>query len=297
MSSLSRKNDAGTTASARTTSRTVPFVTARPVKELLRIGLVGTGYIADFHAGALRAIEGVQLVAVADQSRSRAEAFAREWRIDGVYGSLPEMLERTTLDALHILTPPDTHADIAREAIEADVNVLIEKPMDVRWEKAVALCELAEQRGVALAVSHNFLFAEPYVRLREDVKAGRLGRIDSVTITWNRELPFVNRGPYDVWMLRDPSNIMLEVGVHSVAHVLDLLGPCEQWAVDASNHKVLPTRATFFRRWQARTSVGGAAAELNFSFVPGVSEHTIRRAEPSGARPPISRTIPTIWIA
>ena len=96
-----------------------------------------------------------------------------------------------------------------------------------------------------------------------------------MTITWNRELGFVTQGPYDVWMLREPANIMLEVGVHSVAHAWDLLGSCGNWHVDTSNPKLLPTGVSFFRRWQARTEVAGALAELNFSFIPGVTEHTI----------------------
>ncbi len=275
VSRYSRTDSVGMTGSVQVTSQTEPLFRARPANKPVRVGLVGTGYIAEFHARALRTIAGVELVAVADQNRLRAEAFARAWGIEGVFGSLAEMRTSGRLDAVHILTPPDTHADVAREALEADVHVLIEKPLDVEPDKARALCELAEQRGLALGVGHNFLFAEPYVRLREDVRAGRLGRLDSVAVTWNRELSFVTQGPYDVWMLRNPANIMLEVGVHSIAHVWDLLGASDEWHVDAANPKALPTGITFFRRWQARTEVEGTAAELNFSFIPGVTEHTI----------------------
>jgi predicted dehydrogenase/nucleoside-diphosphate-sugar epimerase len=273
--SLSKPTAAASTVSATVASQTAPLWDARSPKGRLRVGLVGTGYIADFHARALRATKDVELVAVADQSPLRAASFAREHGVGQAYGSLSEMLRGDLLDAVHILTPPDTHADVAREAVEAEVDVLLEKPLDVQSQKAVALCESAEERGVTLAVSHNFLFSEPYARLRDDVRAGRLGPIDSVTITWNRELGFVTQGPYDVWMLREPANVMLEVGVHSIANAWDLLGPCGNWQVDASNPKLLPTGATFFRRWQVRTEAAGTVAELNFSFVPGATEHTI----------------------
>lgn len=275
MSFLSRTNHPEASAGAKISSRTAPVSAERAENGSLRVGLVGTGYIADFHAAALRKLKGVELVAVTDQSRPRAETFARACHVDAVYASFAEMLQGAGLDAVHILTPPDTHADLAREAIGADVNVLVEKPLDVEAGKAAALCALAEQRGAVLAVSHNFLFSEPYTRLKSDVRAGRLGRIDCVTITWNRELSFVNQGPYDLWMLRDPANIMLEVGVHSLAHLWDLLGAGKKWDVSVSNAKLLPTGVTFFRRWHLRTEVGGAAVQLNFSFVPGVTEHTI----------------------
>lgn len=273
--SLSKPPAAASTVSATVASQTAPLWDAASSKGRLRVGLVGTGYIADFHGGAPYGRPRMSNSLPLPIKVRCVPRRSREHGVGQAYGSLSEMLRGDLLDAVHILTPPDTHADVAREAVEAEVNVLLEKPLDVQSQKAVALCELAEKRGVTLAVSHNFLFSEPYARLREDVRAGRLGPIDSVTITWNRELGFVAQGPYDVWMLRDPANIMLEVGVHSIAHAWDLLGSCGNWQVDASNPKLLPTGVTFFRRWQARTEAAGAVAELNFSFVPGATEHAI----------------------
>ena len=166
----------------------------------------------------------------------------------------PRCWRAAALDAVHILTPPDTHADRRARGDRGRRATCSSKSRSTSSRKRPPRCaNWHEQRGLALGVGHNFLFAEPYVRLREDVRAGRLGRLDSVAVTWNRELSFVTQGPYDVWMLRDPANIMLEVGVHSVAHVWDLLGLCDEWHVDAANPKVLPTGITFFRRWHART--------------------------------------------
>jgi predicted dehydrogenase/nucleoside-diphosphate-sugar epimerase len=240
-----------------------------------RVALLGAGYIADWHAQALNSVAGVELVAVCDRFVSKAETLARKFGVPKVYGSLEEMLAAEKLDAVHILTPPDRHFEAARTVLEAGVNVFLEKPMCASASDCDELVRLVEQRGLRLGVGHNFLFAEIYEQLRRDVMSGVFGQIDDVTITWHRPLPQATHGPFDTWMLRDPRNIMIEVGSHSVAHMLDLVGEPEDLLVHASNATDLPTGVKFYRRWQVNGSKGRTAVELRFSFVPGFSEYTI----------------------
>jgi predicted dehydrogenase/nucleoside-diphosphate-sugar epimerase len=245
-----------------------------------RVGLLGAGYIADWHALALKSVAGVELVAVCDRFQAKAEALAQKFGVAKVYGSLEEMLaaENTSLnglDAVHVLTPPDRHFDAARTLLEAGVSVFLEKPMCAGADDCDALVQLAQERGLRLGVGHNFLFAENYERLRQDVKRGVLGLIDDVTITWHRPLPQATHGPFDTWMLRDPRNILTEVGSHSGAHLLDLVGVPDELYVSASNAATLPTGVDFYRRWQVNAVKGRTVVELRFSFVPGFSEYTI----------------------
>jgi predicted dehydrogenase/nucleoside-diphosphate-sugar epimerase len=240
-----------------------------------RVGLVGAGYIADWHAKSLPSVAGVELVAVCDTALSRAEALAGKYGVAKAYGSLEAMLAAEKLDAVHILTPPDLHFKAARTAIEAGVDVLLEKPMCDRVEECEELVRLAAERGVRLGVGHNFLFSEPYEQLRRDVRSGVLGPIDEVTITWNRFLPQAALGPFGIWMLRDPRNMMLETGAHSVAHMLDLVGEPEEMEVKASDATVLPTGKSFYWRWQVNAMKGRTAVQLRFRFVPGFSEYNI----------------------
>jgi len=240
-----------------------------------RVALLGAGYIADWHALALQSVDGVELVAVCDRFQSKAEALARKFGVAKVYGSLEEMLAAEKLDAVHVLTPPDRHFEAAGAVLEAGIDVFLEKPMCASAEDCDALVRLADERELRLGVGHNFLFAEVYEQLRRDLKTGVLGLIDDVVITWHRPLPQAIHGPFDTWMLRDPRNIMIEVGSHSVAHMLDLVGDPDSLEVRASNEIELPTGVKFYRRWQVHGSSGRTAVELRFSFVPGFSEYTI----------------------
>ena len=243
--------------------------------ETRRVALLGAGYISDWHAQALQSVNGVELVAVCDRFQAKAQALARKFGIAKVYGSLEEMLAAEKLDAVHILTPPDRHFDAARTLLEAGIDVFLEKPMCADAADCEALVQLAVQRGLRLGVGHNFLFAEVYEQLRNDVRAGVLGLIDDVIVTWHRPLPPVMHGPFDTWMLSDPRNILVEVGSHSVAHMLDLVGEPEEFEVLPSNATDLPTGVKFYRRWQVNGLKGRTAVELRFSFVPGFSEYTI----------------------
>lgn len=240
-----------------------------------RVGLVGAGYIADWHAKALASVAGVELAAVCDQLSSRARSLADRFGIPHAYASLVEMLSAQQLDAVHILLPPDRHFDAAREAIAAGVAVFLEKPMCDRADACDALVTLARERRVRVGVGHNFLFSEPYERLRCDVHAGVLGQIDQITITWNRQLAQAVFGPFDIWMLRDARNIMLEVGSHAVAHMLDLVGEPDWMDVRAGNSIELPTRRNFYRRWQVNALKDRTMVELRFSFVPGFAEFNV----------------------
>jgi predicted dehydrogenase/nucleoside-diphosphate-sugar epimerase len=241
----------------------------------IRVGFLGTGYIADWHAKALRSVRGAALVAVCDRDLSRARAFGESQGVTQVYTSLSEMLAATKLDAVHVLLPPEHHYQAAREAIDAGVHVLLEKPMCSRAEDCEALIQAANQKRVKIGVGHNFLFGEVYEQLKADLTAGRLGRPDHIVITWNKPLGQLTAGPFDIWMLRAPENIMLEVGPHSVAHLWDLVGQHEIVDVRTSNPVDLPGGGRFYRRWQIDADHESTRVSLVFSFAPGFSEHTI----------------------
>lgn len=137
-----------------------------------RVALLGAGYIAEWHARALTSVKQVELVAICDRVRSRAQALAERFSVGNVYNSLDDMLSAERLDAVHVLVPPDFHFQAALAILAAGVNTLIEKPMCVTATNCDALVRLAQARNLRLGVGHNFLFANCYERLRMDVKKG-----------------------------------------------------------------------------------------------------------------------------
>lgn len=262
-------------ASKQDTEQALPTSNARPSNSPRRVAFLGAGYIADWHAQSIASVADVELVAVCDRILPKAQAIANKFGVPKTYESLETMLAEETLDAVHVLLPPDRHFEAARAILDAGVNVFLEKPMCDHAADCESLVRLAQDQGLRIGVGHNFLFSEPYEQLRHDLRRGVLGKIDHVTITWHRPLPPILHGPFDIWMLRDPRNILLEIGSHSVAHMLDLVGEPDEMQVHPSNPIDLPTGRRFYRRWQVNAFQGHTAVELRFSFVPGFSEYTV----------------------
>jgi len=246
-------------------------VTNRPAA----VALLGTGYIADYHATALKALPNVELRAVCDLNRRLAEQFAQNKGIPAVYTDLAEMLSQESLDAVHILTPPHIHYKTASQVLAAGVDVFIEKPFCHRVLDCEELRRQAEDTGRVIGVSHNFLYFPAYERLVADIHSGCLGRIDQIDIVWNKELGQLKGGPFGAWMLQTPKNILFEVAPHSFVHLVHLIGQPDSITVDVNDRVDLPRGLEFYRRWEIRGWKGNTSIRLRFSFIDGYPEHYI----------------------
>ena len=240
----------------------------------VRAALVGTGYIAHFHAQALSQTEGVRLVSVCDFNLSSAESFGAAWRVPA-FNSLEAMLQTQEIDAVHVLVPPDHHYPLAKLALLAGVHVFIEKPMCSSVQQADDLLELARNSGLHIGVNHNMLYAGPYQQLRKSVHSGALGPLDYININHFLELAPIRVGPFNSWMLREPGNVFLEIGPHLLSIVLDLVGEPEEIAAVVDREVILPGGANVFRRWRVRTTVAGTAVDINVNLGPGFSNRTV----------------------
>jgi predicted dehydrogenase len=136
----------------------------------MRAAIVGTGFIARVHAIALQAI-GVEVAAVCGRTRERAESFGPA----AAYGDLNELLEREPVDALHVCTPNDLHAEQALAAIERGVHVVCEKPLSISSAESRALVAAAEERGLVNATCYHVRGYPLVEQMRVDVAGGTVG--------------------------------------------------------------------------------------------------------------------------
>jgi predicted dehydrogenase/nucleoside-diphosphate-sugar epimerase len=241
-----------------------------------RVGLLGAGYILQAHAKALRALpEQVELAAVCDVSRGRAEAAASAFGIPGVFTSVDEMLA-AGLDAVHVLLPPQLHVDIARRLLDAGVHVFVEKPMGLDSAACSALADHAEAKGLMLGVNHNFLFLPAYERLRVQVQDGTIGRLDHLSLRWLYPLGLIQFGPYNNWMLRAESNLLFELGPHLLAFLHDLVGPLDELNARASLPIELPGAQRVWRHWSVIGRRGDTGVSLELSVQPGQPDRSLR---------------------
>jgi predicted dehydrogenase len=157
-----------------------------------RVGIVGAGLMGYWHSqAALRA--GVEWVGVADPTPPKAQKLASHAPGVQTYPSLEAMLDQARLDVVHLCTPPETHADLARMALNAGCHLLVEKPLAATAGETEELFGLASERGVILSPVHQLPFTDGVLKVRRAnlgkllhlgfsaYSAGGVGRSESET--------------------------------------------------------------------------------------------------------------------
>ncbi|MFC7195409.1 Gfo/Idh/MocA family protein [Halosimplex aquaticum] len=145
----------------------------------------GEGYAMGYrHADAYEAVDGVELLAVADIVPENARAFADEYGLgdDRVFEDYESMLDAVEPDVVSVTVPPALHADISLGCIRSGVveAVHCEKPMSRTWAEARAMAEEADSHDVQLTFNHQRRFGEPFRRAKELLDDGEIGDLERV---------------------------------------------------------------------------------------------------------------------
>ena len=119
------------------------------MQKTLRVALLGGGKMALQHATAIRQCRDASLVAVADPLIPASELAARFGKDVVPYSDPQEMLAAVKPDVVHVVTPPGTHAELARACLEAGANVYLEKPFALTTADAESVLQLAKSKGPA----------------------------------------------------------------------------------------------------------------------------------------------------
>lgn len=146
----------------------------------IKAGVVGLGFIGPAHIEALRRIPDIEIVAISHHTRDKAEAKARQLRIPKAYTDFYEMIERESLDAVHICTPNHLHYPMAKAALEKGIHVICEKPLAVKLSEAEELVELAAATGLVNAVHFNIRYYPMVRQMKMMREKGDLGEVFSV---------------------------------------------------------------------------------------------------------------------
>ncbi len=145
----------------------------------LKVGIIGTGWIAEAHIQSYLRMPDVEVVAAADLIPGKAEKFMDKYGVKGVrfYPSHKEMLDNEELDAVSVCTYNTQHAPCTIYALEKGVHVLLEKPMCVNMEEAVAICKAEKASGKVLSIGFQPRFDANMQMIKKIVQSGALGEI------------------------------------------------------------------------------------------------------------------------
>jgi predicted dehydrogenase len=186
----------------------------------LRGAISGFGEMAArAHLPGWQSRSGINLVAIHDPIAARRHHAINLIKNIRVYDDLQLMLDGEALDFLDVASPPAFHAAAARLALEADVNVIVEKPLCLDLHEFEELSSLSARRSRLLACVHNWKYSPAYKCANDLVSGGRLGRVRYVSLIRMRNQPAGSGGNRisERWRL-DPKSgggILIDHGWHS----------------------------------------------------------------------------------
>jgi predicted dehydrogenase len=202
---------------------------------MIRLGLVGLGFIGQQHFGVHAELPGVEVVAVADSRPERVaaqvpsvggnlgEAQNLDLSAQARYTSLGEMLAAEQLEAVDLCVPTFRHAELAVQALEAGVHVICEKPMALTVAECDRMLAAAQASGRLLCVAQCIRFWPAYEVLAEMVHSGQLGRLVSAKFWRLSSRPTWSEGG---WLMDNARSggALLDLHVHDADFILSLFG-------------------------------------------------------------------------
>lgn len=229
----------------------------------LRIGVLGCGMISGNHFQAWQRVHGASVVAVCDPDAGRARQRAQEFGIAAIYTDPAQMLEREQLDAVDIITPRQTHADMVLLAAEHGVHALCEKPLCPTFEEARALVDAVGER-IHVMVNENWRYRAYFRQIAQWLHEGRLGQVTHARIAlWRsnmlrRDDGLVTSLTRQPFLTREPQVLIAESLIHELDVVRALFGEMEVVACTtgrASEHIVGEDNAVILLRSDSGLSV------------------------------------------
>lgn len=141
---------------------------------MVRIGIVGSGFMARTHVDAYTSIENANVTAVA--SPDSADEFVAEQDLSAeTYTAATDLFDDADVDAVDICTPTPTHRELVEAAAKRGIDTFCEKPLTASLDDALAAAEAVDNAGIQFMVGHVLRFFPAYEQIKATIDAGGVG--------------------------------------------------------------------------------------------------------------------------
>lgn len=189
--------------------------------KVINVGLLGSQFVSTIHVGAFKHVHDAEILAVASPTPGNAESFAKQHGIAHSFTDYKKMLEMDELDAVVIGIPNHMHCQATCDAAAAGKHVICEKPMCLNLAEADKMIDACDKAGVKLMYAENLLFTPKYVRIKELVDDGALGRIYLVKQSEKHSGP---HAPHFWDVERSGGGVTMDMGCHAIEFCRWMLG-------------------------------------------------------------------------
>lgn len=181
----------------------------------IRLGVIGAGIISQDHLKAAVEMNEIELVAIAEISKEKAEAIANEYKMKW-YKDYIEMLDKESLDAVIIALPHFLHKAASLEAAKRGIHILLEKPMANDVKECEDIISAARENNVKLMIGHIVHYADTNRKVKEFIESGDFGKLVMIN-----DVRFNNyfKAERPRWFLEKKlagGGIVMNLGAHSI---------------------------------------------------------------------------------
>lgn len=194
-------------------------------KETVNVGIIGTGFARSTQVPGFRACEGARVVAIASGHRENAESVARDFGIEFATDDWRQVVERADVDLVSIASPPATHLEMSRAALEAGKAVLCEKPTAIDANEAERMLAHARSASALALIDHELRFLPSRRLVRQLVQSGEIGHVQHVKYFFRAESRINPERPWNWWSdASQGGGVLGAIGSHAVDSLRWLLG-------------------------------------------------------------------------
>ncbi len=199
---------------------------------MIQWGIIGCGDVTEVKSGpAFNLVANSRLVAVMRRDAAKAADYARRHGVPKWYANAEELLRDEEVNAVYVATPPASHAEYAMAAMRAGKPVYVEKPMARTFAECQQMLQVAEETGVPLYVAYYRRALPGFLKVKEWVESGRLGKIRQVHMKLYKSLnQQVQEGatPWRVQPELAGGGHFYDLAAHQLDYVDFLFGPIEE---------------------------------------------------------------------
>jgi len=189
--------------------------------DTVRVGLIGSGFVTSIHCEALHTVAGARVVAVASPTAGHAERFAGERKIPHAFTDFRRALDLAEVDLVVLGVPNDLHCEMTCLAAQAGKHVVVEKPMALNVAECDRMIAACQDAGVMLGYAEELCFAPKYVRMKQLIDEGAIGKVHLVKQSEKHD------GPHASWFYdtkRSGGGVTMDMGCHAIEFFRWLLG-------------------------------------------------------------------------
>src|SRR2546421_1339731 len=187
----------------------------------VRVGIIGSQFISTIHADALRQCAAAELFAAASPNEQRITAFAGRFNIPHHFTDYRKLLEMDEIDMVVVGVPNDLHCQVAVAAAAAGKHVVMEKPLCLNLAEADQMIAGCRKAKVKLMYAEELCFAPKYVRLKQLLDSGALGKPVLLKQSEKHDGP---HAPHFWDVNRSGGGVTMDMGCHAIEFFRWMLG-------------------------------------------------------------------------